>query len=162
MGYFEQLNAIWRYSWGSCSIGHFKPNKWRTLIKQYYRAVWRHLESLCAVFSVHTYYFKLRTKSLLWSVVARLVGCHIWLPKVIVHDSTSYRFDFMQKITPTAMKPGGVFSELYVLKKLLFCFVDSGFYLSVRIIEFFRQLFVGSTIKQTAFQYGSVSFVEYP
>ena len=65
-------------------------------------------------------------------------------------------------VTPTAMKPGGVFSELYVLKKLLFCFVYSGFYLSVRIIELFRQLFVGSTIKQTAFQYGSVSFVEYP
>ena len=60
------------------------------------------------------------------------------------------------------MKPGGVFRELYVLKKLLFCFIDSGFYLSVRIIELFRQLFVGSTIKQTAFQYGSVSFVEYP
>ena len=67
-----------------------------------------------------------------------------------------------KKITPTAMKPGGVFCELYVLKKLLFCFVYSGFYLSVRIIELFRQLFVGSTIKQTAFQYGSVSFVEYP
>lgn len=60
------------------------------------------------------------------------------------------------------MKPGGVFCELYVLKKLLFCFVYSGFYLPVRIIELFRQLFVGSTIKQTAFQYGSVSFVEYP
>ena len=60
------------------------------------------------------------------------------------------------------MNPRGVFRELYVLKKLLFCFIDSGFYLSVRIIELFRQLFVGSTIKQTAFQYGSVSFVEYP
>ena len=67
-----------------------------------------------------------------------------------------------KKITPPAMKPRGVFRELYVLKKLLFCFVYSGFYLSVRIIELFRQLFIGSTIKQTAFQYGSVSFVEYP
>ena len=60
------------------------------------------------------------------------------------------------------MNPRGVFRELYVLKKLLFCFVYSGFYLPVRIIELFRQLFIGSTIKQTAFQYGSVSFVEYP
>ena len=67
-----------------------------------------------------------------------------------------------KKRTPPAMNPRGVFSELYVLEKLLFCFVYSGFYLSVRIIELFRQLFVGSTIKQTAFQYGSVSFVEYP
>ena len=67
-----------------------------------------------------------------------------------------------KKITPTAMKPGGAFRELYVLKKLLFCFIDSGFYLPVRIIELFSQLFIGSTIKQTAFQYGSVSFVEYP
>ena len=56
-----------------------------------------------------------------------------------------------KKNTPTAMKPGGVFRELYVLKKSLFCFVDSGFYLSVRIIKLFRQLFVGSAIKQTAF-----------
>ena len=67
-----------------------------------------------------------------------------------------------KKNNPPAMNPRGVFSELYVLKKLLFCFVDSGFDVPIRIIELFRQLFVGSTIKQTAFQYGSVSFVEYP
>ena len=71
------------------------------------------------------------------------------------------RFNCKKK-NPSAMNPRGVYRELYVLKKLLFCFVYSGFYLSVRIIELFRQLFVGSTIKQTAFQYGSVSFVEYP
>ena len=65
-------------------------------------------------------------------------------------------------VTPTAMKPGGVFRELYVLKKSLFCFVYSGLDVPIRIVELFRQLFVGSTIKQTAFQYGSVSFVEYP
>ena len=66
------------------------------------------------------------------------------------------------KKNPGTMNPGDVFSELYVLKKLLFCFVYSGFYLSVRIIELFRQLFVCSTIKQTAFQYASVRFIEDP
>ena len=47
-----------------------------------------------------------------------------------IHDSPN-------SITPTAMKPGGVFRELYVLKKLLFCFVNSGLDVPVRIIEFF-------------------------
>ena len=73
----------------------------------------------------------------------------------LIHNSQN-------SITPTAMKPGGVFRELYVLEKLLFRFVNSGLDVPIRIIEFFSQLFIGSTIKQTAFQYGSVSFVEYP
>ena len=60
------------------------------------------------------------------------------------------------------MKPGGVFSELYVLKKLLFCFVNSGFDVPIRIIEFFGQLFISPAIEQAAFQYGSVCFVENP
>ena len=42
-----------------------------------------------------------------------------------------------KKRTPTAMKPGGVFRELYVLKKLLFCFVNSGLDVPIRIIKFF-------------------------
>lgn len=60
------------------------------------------------------------------------------------------------------MNPGDVFSELYVLKKLLFCFVYSGLDVPVRTIKLFRQLFVGSTIKQAAFQYSSVCFIEDP
>ena len=71
------------------------------------------------------------------------------------------RFNCKKK-NPPAMNPRGVFRELYVLKKSLFCFVYSGLDVPIRIVELFRQLFVGSTIKQTAFQYGSVSFVEYP
>ena len=71
------------------------------------------------------------------------------------------RFNCKKK-NPPAMNPRGVFCELYVLKKLLFCFIDSGFYLSVRIIELFRQLFVSPAIEQAAFQDGSVSFIEDP
>ena len=67
-----------------------------------------------------------------------------------------------KKRTPTAMKPGGVYCELYVLKKLLFCFVDSGLDVPIRIIKFFGQLFVSPAIEQAAFQDSSVCFIEDP